>query len=151
MVTVGALSTITPLMIRIEDGKTSLLTYQAHSRPDRKKYVIGRDVLFVRRPDDLPEFFRKIGHLALWSKTSRAKARQLMREAVVAVGSGEGMSYRLRANQTACLRRLPVPHGIEQWVAAEARTIAKKLRKEQEEAEERRKRLAQAQQWWVAA
>ncbi len=113
-----------------ENGKTSLLTYNAIGRPDRKKYVVGREVLFVKAPADLPIFFRKVGTLALWSRLNAARARKLLRAAVIKVGQGEAMSYRLRPKEVDCLTRLGEPLGIEQWVAVEARTIVRTLRKE---------------------
>ncbi len=113
-----------------ENGKTSLLTYNAIGRPDRKKYVVGREVLFVKAPADLPIFFRKVGTLALWSRLNTARARKLLRAAVIKVGQGEAMSYRLRPKEVDCLTRLGEPRGIEQWVAVEARTIVRTLRKE---------------------
>ncbi len=127
----GELATIPRGLIgHEENGKTSLLTYNAIGRPDRKKYVVGRQVLFAKAPADLPIFFRKVGTLALWSRLSMARARKLLREAVLAVGSGEGLSYRLRAKEVHCLRYVGEPRGIEHWVAAEARTIVRTLRKE---------------------
>jgi hypothetical protein len=98
-------------------------------QPGRKPYQIGKTVLFAKQPEDLPVFFRKVGTLALWRKMSRAKARRLLREAVEAVASGVGMSYRLRPNQSACLT-LTAPTGIDRWVADQARHIAKAMRKE---------------------
>ena len=121
-----------------ENGKTSLLRYSANSRPDRKKYEVGHDVLLAKTPEDLPIFFRKVGHLAMWSTMSLAKARQLLRDAVYFVGEGTGLTYRLRDKQADCLK-WTAPQGLDLWVVVEARKIGKRIKKEQEERAARRK------------
>ena len=100
------------------------------TQPGRKPYHRGHEVVFAKEAADLPTFFRKIGTLALWSRLNTARARKLLRAAVIKVGQGEAMSYRLRPKEVDCLNHLGEPRGIEQWVAAEARTIGQKLRKE---------------------
>jgi hypothetical protein len=112
----------------------------AAMQPYRKNYVIGHDVLFVKQPENLPKFFTKVEMLCHFREISGTKARALLRDAVVAVGSGTGMTYRIGERAADKLKQ-PVPPGGEAWVADQARKITQKLQKGRTHAEAVRRRL----------
>ena len=130
--------------MRLDNGRRAGQNFRRFERhgwrlaaapPHRKNYMTGYDVLFVKRAEDLPPFFTKVGMLAYFHEISQAKARSLLREAVEAVGREGGMTYRLR-NRAAEKLKGTVRDMVAAWVAAEARKLTVAIQKDQAEQDE---------------